>query len=390
MKHVLFRSMLLLFVVVAFGACEEKDSGELSYEELQRQLEQMRLILENNTKIVSVSFVDDEMVLTFATGETINTSIPANVIPQIGSNGNWWINGVDLGVSAEGKAPTIGSNGNWWIGTEDTGVKAEGAKGDKGDQGEKGTGISHVSYDPETAILKITLDDGSSYSFVIGATGEGNIGGNLIGDLNGEFLLTSITNGDLPFITLTYDDANNLTNVDYYTTVFNAPERLAGLNQVYGANGRVSTHRLTEYAEADKVLPVSNVFEDREYYYEYEYEEDNRFLVRFSALQLYRELFPSGFKDIVYGDIFIEYFVNNCWHNRYLYNTNYVYRWYGKSGNDYLVYKYPRQIFFTRDEWYAEDRKCILASDNGQNYFYLPYNYTSEYYGDEKNEKRRD
>ncbi|MCC8187927.1 MAG: hypothetical protein LIP08_10630 [Bacteroides sp.] len=389
MKRVLFRSMLLLFVVGAFGACEEKDSGELSYEELQRQLEQMRLILENNTKIVNVSFVGDEMVLTFATGETINTSIPANVIPQIGSNGNWWINGVDLGVSAEGKAPTIGSNGNWWIGTEDTGVKAEGVKGDqgeKGEQGEKGNGIATITYDPETAILKITLDDGSFYQFVMGATGDGNIGGNLIGDLNGEFLLTSITNGDLPFITLSYDDANNLTHIDYYTNILNAPERRAGLTQVYGTNGRVATHRLTEYAETDKVLPVSDVFENREYYYE----DHSRFLVRFSALQLYRELFPSGFKDIVYGDIFIEYFVTNCWHSyQYLYNTDYVYRWYDKSGNDYLVYKYPRQIFFIWDEWYVEDRKCILASDNGQNYFYLPYN-SYEYYGDEKNDKKGD
>ncbi len=65
---------------------------------------------------------------------------------SIGNNGNWFINGVDSGVKAQGpkgeqgdpgnngengndgKTPYIGSNGNWWIGNKDTGVKAEGSE----------------------------------------------------------------------------------------------------------------------------------------------------------------------------------------------------------------------------------------------------------------------
>ena len=37
------------------------------------------------------------------------------VAPFIGSNGNWWIDNRDTGVSASGKNPIIGENGNWWI-----------------------------------------------------------------------------------------------------------------------------------------------------------------------------------------------------------------------------------------------------------------------------------
>ena len=56
----------------------------------------------------------------------------------IGENGNWFVNGVDTGVSALGTAgetPYIGPNGNWWIGMTDTG---ESAKGDIGPQGPAG------------------------------------------------------------------------------------------------------------------------------------------------------------------------------------------------------------------------------------------------------------
>lgn len=53
--------------------------------------------------------------------------------PTIGSNGNWWIGGVDTGLRAQGDqgyTPTIGDNGNWWIGGVDTGQRAQGDTGD--------------------------------------------------------------------------------------------------------------------------------------------------------------------------------------------------------------------------------------------------------------------
>ncbi|MCM1219128.1 MAG: phage tail protein [Lachnospiraceae bacterium] len=39
---------------------------------------------------------------------------------------HWMLKGVDLGVCAEGQVPYIGANGNWWINSTDTGVLASG------------------------------------------------------------------------------------------------------------------------------------------------------------------------------------------------------------------------------------------------------------------------
>ena len=68
----------------------------------------------------------------------------------IGENGNWFIDGVDTGVSAKGEpggngesgsqgepgekgedglTPFIGDNGNWWIGEKDTGYPSKGENG---------------------------------------------------------------------------------------------------------------------------------------------------------------------------------------------------------------------------------------------------------------------
>lgn len=63
--------------------------------------------------------------------------------PQIGDNGNWWIDGKDTGVPAKGAdgqvvLPQIGDNGNWWISDKDTGISAKGEKGDKGESGTAG------------------------------------------------------------------------------------------------------------------------------------------------------------------------------------------------------------------------------------------------------------
>lgn len=69
------------------------------------------------------------------------------VTPNIGDNGNWWINGVDTGIPAQGKdgedgqdgaTPEIGDNGNWWINGIDTGIPAQGKDGQDGQDGEPG------------------------------------------------------------------------------------------------------------------------------------------------------------------------------------------------------------------------------------------------------------
>ena len=76
------------------------------------------------------------------------------VTPNIGDNGNWWINGEDTGISAQGPKGEDGEdgadgddgsmpdikiiNGNWYINGVDTGVSAKGDKGDDGTSGSNG------------------------------------------------------------------------------------------------------------------------------------------------------------------------------------------------------------------------------------------------------------
>ena len=76
----------------------------------------------------------------FIDGE--DTGYPAvardGVTPTVGENGNWWLGDLDTGVPAkgqDGETPYIGSNGNWWIGDEDTGYKAAGDDGEDGEDG---------------------------------------------------------------------------------------------------------------------------------------------------------------------------------------------------------------------------------------------------------------
>ncbi|MCL2619894.1 MAG: collagen-like protein [Defluviitaleaceae bacterium] len=75
----------------------------------------------------------------------------ANIPPMpeitVGSNGNWFVNGIDTGVAATGpegsegqagETPYIGPNGTWWIGATDTGVNAQGEVGTTGPEGQTG------------------------------------------------------------------------------------------------------------------------------------------------------------------------------------------------------------------------------------------------------------
>ena len=128
----------------------------------------------------------------------------------IGENGNWFIDGVDTNVKAQGekgdkgdagengsdgkdgvngsdgkdgkdgvdgKSPviTIGENGNWFIDGVDTNVKVQGEKGDKGDAGENGSdgkdglngsdgkdgnGVKTIVINDKGELI-ITLDDGT-------------------------------------------------------------------------------------------------------------------------------------------------------------------------------------------------------------------------------------
>lgn len=147
MRKLKFSLTLLAFSLIV-GGCSYDDDAlwkevnnlgerltavEQAISDINQNVSSMRSILSelnNRTYIVDYKQTSVGYEITFSDGKKI--VIRDGATPMIGENGNWWINGVDTGVKAEGvdgSTPYIGSNGNWWINDKDTGVKAEGRDG---------------------------------------------------------------------------------------------------------------------------------------------------------------------------------------------------------------------------------------------------------------------
>ena len=75
-----------------------------------------------------------DFTLTVEAGEVIDPGYEENV-PYIGENGNWWINGVDQNISAQGPAGPAGADG---VDGENGATGAQGEKGEQGPAGESG------------------------------------------------------------------------------------------------------------------------------------------------------------------------------------------------------------------------------------------------------------
>lgn len=88
-------------------------------------------------------------------------------VPVIGSNGNWFIDGVDTGIPARGRdgengvTPEIGENGNWIIGGVDTGIPARGEDGANGVDGKSAYELWKEAVDRCDGT--VTNKDGSPY-----------------------------------------------------------------------------------------------------------------------------------------------------------------------------------------------------------------------------------
>lgn len=275
-------------------ACSDSSSNEPTIEELQRQIQELKNQLEKNSKITAVAFEGSEMVLTFADGTTLRTVTPNSVIPAIGEDGTWWVNGQSLGIKAVAQVPVIGSNGNWWVDGKDSGVSAGGIKGDKGDKGDAGRGISNISYEETTGILTITLTDNSKYEFklgVISGGGSSDLGGNKVEDLNGSFLVSAIYNGDMPFAQFAYNDQNLMTQAAYYQNVANEAVKIYALDQTF-SNGKTSKQTFSEFAEVDKTVLDGDGYPGQEWV-------DTRLSEQMiQADQLFTELFGSRFPNL--------------------------------------------------------------------------------------------
>ena len=316
--------MLAAAMLLGMWSCSEETTTDdtPTVEELQQEINALRAQLEQ--KITAVNFEGSDMLLTFADGTTLRTPVPESVIPTIGENGNWWVNGTDLGVKAVASVPTIGANGNWIVDGEDTGVSAagtegpkgdkgdkgeqgeQGEKGDKGDKGDTGVGIQTVDYDQESGVLTIVLTNGEEKNFSLGIVegegGEVNVGGTYLDDKT-PALLKAIWNGDMPFAQFEYDAKNNMTKATYYQNILNEATPVYGVEQEFNAQGKVSKQSFFEYATTDKAVMNGWEFEDMEYLDDYAWNYNYN---EIPSIDFFDILFPNGVVNATTDEIKLE------------------------------------------------------------------------------------
>lgn len=349
--------LLFLFVgtlLIGMSACSDSSKEDApSIEDLQKQIEQLKSQLEANAKITAVAFEGDEMVLTFADKTVLRTAVPNSVIPTVGNNGNWFVNGKDLGIKAKAEVPVIGPNNTWVIDGVDTGVTAEGSKGDKGDKGDNGNdgrGIDKIAYDETTGVLTITLTDQTKYDFQLTVSTEGGstgIGGNKIEDLNGAYLLTAIKNGDMPFIQFTYDAQNMLTEVGYYQNVANEAVKIASVKQSF-ENGKLKKQTLAGFAEIDKTVLNEEAYPGQEGLW-----NEQITLKQATLNELFNMLFPNGIDKVSTAEMQEDVLRKLCVNGTYFEGYGYYY------------------CFLTKTS-------AILISEDLSGYAQIPY--TLQYY----------
>ena len=252
--------VIALFVFI-FSACSKDSNDDL--DQLKKENQELREALAANARIESVEFTDTEMILTYSNGLKVTTSIPDvlkgedGATPYIGENGHWWIGEKDSGISAQGAngekgaTPKIGDNGHWWIGDEDTGVVAKGA------DGVDGVGIKSMSYDPETGMLVIVLTNGNESKFKI-SNQEGDLSAVLMDDINGAYLVTKISMGDIPYAQIEYNAENQVTKITTSTANGYTILKNMEIEKEY-ANGKPSKIITRRYA-TEKTVKYSDEY----------------------------------------------------------------------------------------------------------------------------------
>ena len=211
----------------------------------------------------------------------------------IGENGNWFVDGVDTGIAAQGpkgdqgeqgpqgepgkdgedgkdgkdgedgQTPYIGANGNWWIGDTDTGVKAAGTDGQDGKDGQDGNdgqdGVSIVSIEMISSsgnvdIYRITFSNGEHFDYEVtnGSQGpKGDQGEQGPQGETGVSITNSYINEDGDLI-IEYSDgtsinAGHVKDTDTYTVTFHVGDEVIATKEVL-KDGKVSRPTAQETA----------------------------------------------------------------------------------------------------------------------------------------------
>ena len=157
MKKVIFS---ISIVALLMSGCYKDDIDDLKgkYDDLKTEQERQAQLLatvqnalQNQLTVTSYTQISGGYRITFSDGNSIDLLQGQTPVIEIGANGNWRINGADVGVKAEGVNGTNGIDGQpgqtpkveivggyWYINDVNTGTKAEGTNGTNGTNGTSG------------------------------------------------------------------------------------------------------------------------------------------------------------------------------------------------------------------------------------------------------------
>jgi hypothetical protein len=198
---------------ILFG-CEKNSDNSDQISALQQRLD----ALEKGKAITSITFDGANMILTYNTGEKVTTPIPAGIKGDKGDNG---------------------------------------ATGATGATGKDGVGITSITYDATTGVLKIKLTNGNESSFQIITSADGSLSAVLLSDSNGKQLISSLYAGAAPYLEMTYDpttfDAATAKSSDI---VDGQIRKSMEVTKSYTA-GKLSGATVNRYATSRRILYTS-------------------------------------------------------------------------------------------------------------------------------------
>lgn len=162
MKKLFVILSLALYMAGCTSADVEKEIDELRAE-LQNQKNIIESLQQSNT-ILDVEEGNGEYTIYFSNDTSLTLKDGQTPLVAIGSNGNWTIDGVDTGKSAESTKVTIGENGNWFIDGTDTEVFA----------GVKSTSTTVVGVVDSEEEVTFHFSDGTSVTIAKSCSNSGN------------------------------------------------------------------------------------------------------------------------------------------------------------------------------------------------------------------------
>ena len=250
---------LLFASAGTFTSCKDYDDDLNSLseriDEVKKQIQEIQQLISSGAVITNVESISNGVIVTLSNGKTFELT-----------------NGVDGEAGTPGSVVSIGENGNWFIDGEDTGLAAQGPQGEQGPAGEDGVNaVGYIYYYPGTEgaedgyWVQVTVDaEGGETKDITPKKWTTSISSGVVAIMDGEDLIlrnVEGANGDDVVISLSADlkslvfqrqmvlDGQNAFEYPYlpYKAKANPNIKMEGTLNVYDPNNCDDLEKTDEY-----------------------------------------------------------------------------------------------------------------------------------------------